>query len=90
TTAAVTGNCSVTVTAIERTGTTGGGSSPPTIADALRAFNAFAGGVQLTPEELIRYDVAPLSAGGIPQGNGVVDFGDIILILRRSIGIGNW
>jgi hypothetical protein len=90
TTAAISGNCSVSVTAIERTGTTGGGSSPPTIADALRAFNAFAGGVQLTPEELIRYDVAPLSAGGIPQGNGVVDFGDIILILRRSIGIGNW
>jgi hypothetical protein len=89
TTAAITGNCSVTVTAVSRNGNMGSGADP-SITDALRALQAYSGAIQLTDEEKIRYDVAPLSAGGIPLGNGVVDFADVILILRRSIGIGNW
>jgi uncharacterized repeat protein (TIGR02543 family) len=62
----------------------------PTVADALKALQAYSGIVSLTPEEKIRYDVAPLSANGVPQGNGAVDFADIIILLRKSVGIGNW
>jgi len=44
----------------------------------------------LTPAEEIRYDVAPLGASGTPVGNGVIDVADVILVLRRIIGIGSW
>lgn len=69
---------------------TSDGATQPTIADALKAFQAVNGITTLTPEELIRYDVAPLSLFGTPLGNGAVDYADVILILRRSIGIGSW
>jgi uncharacterized repeat protein (TIGR02543 family) len=61
-----------------------------TIADALKTLQAYLGTVTLTPAELAIYDVAPLGAGGLPQGNGVVDGADVIMILRRIIGIGSW
>ena len=88
TTGAITGNCSVTVTAVSRTGSSDG--STATIADALKALKAIIGSVTLTAEEKVRYDVAPLDGNGTPQGDGTVDYADVIMILRRSIGIGNW
>ena len=89
TTGAITGDCSVIVNAVKRSGS-GGTATGPTIVDAQKALKAFIGVVQLTPEETIRYDVAPLAANGVPLGNGVVDMADAIMILRRSIGIGAW
>jgi hypothetical protein len=62
----------------------------PSLSDALKVFQAVTGITTLTPAELILYDVAPLGSGGNPQGNGVIDAADVILILRRSIGIGSW
>jgi M6 family metalloprotease-like protein len=62
----------------------------PTINDALKVLQAVAGPNTLTPAEQIRYDVAPLGSNGSPLGNGVLDAADVILILRRSIGIGSW
>ena len=68
----------------------GGSAADPTIADALKALHAYLGMVTLNSDEQIRYDVAPLSNSGMPEGNGAVDFSDAIIILRRSIGIGSW
>lgn len=87
TTGTITANCMVSVTAIARTATSG---STPTIIDALKVLQSVVGITPLTATEKIRYDVAPLSANGTPVGNGVLDPADIILILRRSIGIGSW
>lgn len=66
------------------------GAAAPTISDALKVLQAFVGITPLSPADQIRYDVAPLSASGIPLGNGTIDAADVILILRRSIGIGSW
>jgi hypothetical protein len=91
TTGAITANCTVSVTAVARNATSGSGStSPPTIADALKVLQAAVGITPLTAAEQIRYDVAPLGSSGTPVGNGVLDAADVILILRRSIGIGIW
>lgn len=89
TTGAITANCTVAVTAVKKNAN-GGTAAEPTIADALKALQTYSGTIQLTPEETIRYDVAPLAANGVPQGNGVVDVADVIMILRRSVGIGSW
>jgi hypothetical protein len=89
TTAVITGNCTLSVTAIARDAR-GDSSAQPTLVDALKVFQSYVGAVSLSPAEKIRYDVAPLSANGSPLGNGVIDDADIILILRRSVGIGSW
>ena len=62
----------------------------PTINDALKVLQAVVNKTPLTDTEKIRYDVAPLGVNGSPVGNGTIDSADIILILRRSIGIGSW
>jgi Zn-dependent metalloprotease len=89
-TGAVTSDCALSVTAVA-VGSTGiGGIITPTISDALKALNSIAGIAQLTQEERLRYDVAPLGSDGKPIGDGIVDAADIVLIMRRSVGIGNW
>jgi alpha-tubulin suppressor-like RCC1 family protein len=91
TTGPITANCTISVTAVARTATSGSGSSSlPTITDALKVLQSVVGITPLTATERIRYDVAPLSTSGIPLGNGVLDAADVIAILRRSIGIGSW
>jgi uncharacterized repeat protein (TIGR02543 family) len=88
TTGAITGNCTVTVTAVKRNGN-GGTSISPSVADALKALQAYYGGTSLSAADLIRYDVAPV-VDGVPVGDGKVDIADVTLILRRIIGIGSW
>lgn len=90
TTGAITANCTVGVTAVARNAGGGGSAQPPTIADALKVLQAIVGITPLTASEQIRYDVAPLGSSGMPVGNGAIDAADVILILRRSIGIGSW
>jgi hypothetical protein len=90
TTGVITGDCSISVTAVARNANSADSSQPPTISDALKALQDVVGITQLTQTEKVRYDVAPLSATGTPLGNGAIDSADVILILRRSIGIGNW
>jgi uncharacterized repeat protein (TIGR02543 family) len=89
TTGAITANCAVSVTSIKRNAN-GGTAADPTIADALKSLQAYTGAISLTAAEKLRYDVAPLAANGVPQGNGVIDIADVILTLRRSVGIGSW
>lgn len=88
TTGAITGNCTVTVTAVKRNGN-GGTSISPTVADALKVLQAYYGGTSLSAADKIRYDVAPV-VDGVPAGDGKVDIADVILILRRIVGIGSW
>jgi hypothetical protein len=58
--------------------------------DALKTLQAVSGVTTLSAADKIRYDVAPLNSSGQPTGNGTVDLADVIMILRRSIGIGSW
>lgn len=90
TTGAITANCAISVTTVARNAGSGGTAQPPTISDALKVLQAVVGTATLTAAEQIRYDVAPLGSNGNPVGNGTLDAADIILILRRSIGIGSW
>lgn len=90
TTSPITADCSINVTAVARTASSGGNTLPPTITDALKVLQAVVGITPLTATEQIRYDVAPLATNGTPVGNGSIDSADVILILRRSIGIGSW
>lgn len=89
TTGPVSNNCTVSSIAVARNANAGN-TPAPAETDLLKLLQASAGNLQLTPEDSIRYDVAPLGNDSIPQGNGVVDVADLILIARRSIGIGNW
>ena len=61
------------------------------LADVVLAFR------HITGEQLItdavtkkRCDVAPLGADGRPHPDGVIDIGDVVIILRRVVGLTNW
>lgn len=87
TTSSITANCSISVTAVARNASSG---TSPALNDALKVLQAVVGTTPLTAVEKVRYDVAPLGSSGTPLGNGTIDSADVILILRRSIGIGSW
>jgi len=63
--------------------------NPVTIADALRALRIAVGFIQPTADDLAHGDVAPL-VKGVPQPDGKIDIGDVIVILRRSVGLVSW
>jgi hypothetical protein len=61
------------------------------LADAVLAFR------HITGEQLItdavtkrRCDVAPLGADGRPHPDGGIDLGDVVIILRRVVGLTTW
>jgi YD repeat-containing protein len=90
TTGLITANCTISVTAVARSASNGS-TSGPNISDALKVLQAIVGITpSLTATEKICYDVAPLGNNNRPLGNGILDAADVILILRRSIGIGSW
>lgn len=60
------------------------------IADALLIFQAYLSGATLTGDAAILCDVAPLSASGAPVGDGRVDLGDVMIIMRRVVGVITW
>jgi ELWxxDGT repeat protein len=66
------------------------GKTVPDINDALAILRYLAGLTTLNASELAHADVAPLGPDGKPLGNGVVDFADVIMVLRRVIGAVNW
>ncbi|MGD8312971.1 MAG: dockerin type I repeat-containing protein, partial [Gammaproteobacteria bacterium] len=53
-------------------------------ADILRGQQALLAGAELTPPELIRADVAPLS-GGSPEPDGVFTLGDLSVIRLKLL-----
>jgi len=65
------------------------GAATVTLTDALMALQFASGLIQPTPDEAIHADVAPL-VNGIPAPSGKIDTGDVMLILRKSVGLLNW
>jgi FtsP/CotA-like multicopper oxidase with cupredoxin domain/uncharacterized protein YfaP (DUF2135 family) len=65
------------------------GNGAVDIADALRALQLSVGIFQPTLEERIRGDVAPM-ANGRPNPDGLIDTGDVLVILKKGIGLLSW
>ena len=57
--------------------------------DALGALRIVAGLATADKGELIRVDVAPMG-NGVPQPDGRIDVGDVVVILRAAVGLINW
>ncbi len=57
--------------------------------DALKALRFAAGIVAPTGSDISRGDVAPLKSGA-PVPDGKIDIGDVVVILRKSVGLISW
>jgi hypothetical protein len=57
--------------------------------DALKAMQVAVGMTSATLAEQVRADVAPL-VNGVPEPDGAITLVDVLLILRRSIGLVTW
>ncbi|GFE60790.1 toxin TcdB middle/N-terminal domain-containing protein [Geobacter sp. AOG2] len=66
------------------------GSGDIGITDALKALKFVVGVEQPSDLEKARCDVAPLGLDGKPNPDGVIDVGDVVLILRKIVGLVNW
>jgi large repetitive protein len=56
------------------------------IRDAAQALRISLGLDQASPQTLAHGDVAPL-VGGVPRPDGVIDSGDVLLLLRKIVGL---
>jgi RHS repeat-associated protein len=93
TTAAVTADCTVSASfVLKRDGVIdpGSGKTAPDIGDALKVFRYVNGLATLTDAEKAHADVAPLGTDWKPLGDGIVDIGDVVIIMRRIVGAVNW
>lgn len=70
-------------------GDTNGDGSATKLEEVLKAFQYVAGQTNLTETEKAIFDCAPLDADGKSNPNGVVDTMDVILMLRRVVGLAN-
>jgi hypothetical protein len=61
-------------------------SAAYTLADALQALRISQGLAAATPEELRKYDLAPM-VSGVSVGDGAVDLMDAMLVLRLALGL---
>ncbi len=86
------GNSSTVQRNVVRTypsGNVADGVSAPTIMDALKILGFALGLATPSSDELINVDVAPL-VDGKPAPNGVVDSGDVLVVLERIVGTVAW
>lgn len=60
----------------------------PRINDALIALSFALGEAIPTPEQLRRGDTSPM-INGVPHPDGKIDLGDVLVILRRVVGLGH-
>jgi large repetitive protein len=56
------------------------------IQDAMTVLRMAVGLDQVTPEALAHADVAPL-VNGVPHPDGKIDVGDVLIILRKVVGL---
>ena len=82
----ITSACTVTASFALPDGNLGNGV---TIGDAQRALMIASGVIAPTVADLAHGDVAPL-VGGKPQPDGMIDIGDVVVILRKIVGMVNW
>jgi hypothetical protein len=59
------------------------------VTDALRALRIAGGLIIPTAADSSHGDVAPL-VNGIPQPDDSIDIGDVVVILRKAVGLVNW
>lgn len=59
------------------------------VADALRALRIADGMIQPTPADMAHADVAPI-VKGVPQPDGIIDIRDVVVILRKAVGLMTW
>jgi hypothetical protein len=71
-------------------GDSNGDGATTTLVEVVKAFRHAFAAVPLTPTEELRLDCAPLGSDGKPAPNGVVDVADVILLLRRLVGLVTW
>lgn len=89
-------NCSASVQAVPLAPHSGiinssNGKTVPDISDALAVLKYVSGAGGLSSEQRASADVAPLDpVTGNPQGNNNVDIADVIIMMRRIVGIGTW
>jgi hypothetical protein len=60
------------------------------VTDAVKALKILVGLQQPTPTDLVAMKVTPLDANGLPSGTGTPDLNDVVLILKRVLGIVTW
>jgi hypothetical protein len=60
------------------------------VADAVKALRITIGLDTPTDEDKLAMDVAPLGADGRPAGDQAQDLKDVLLILRRVLGVVTW
>jgi len=92
TTGAISANCTVTAIFTARSTVPDGRLVDPnqvSIADALRALRIASGLITPTANDLAHGDVAPL-VNNVPAPDGKIDLGDVIVILRKSVGLVTW
>ena len=65
------------------------GNDSVDIADAVWLIRAALGEITLDAEQSAHADVAPL-VDGQPVPNGQVDLGDVVVLLRRVVGLATW
>jgi len=61
-------------------------SDPLTIVDALQSLQTTVGLNSLTSSQITRLDVAPM-VNGASVGDGIIDIEDVIIILRKAVGL---
>lgn len=60
-----------------------------TIEDALKALHVTVGLETATAQETTHLDVAPL-VNGVPHASGIINIQDVLMILRRVVGLPTW
>lgn len=60
------------------------------LVEVLKAYRYTKGLTTLTAVEKLRLDCAPLGPDGKPQPNGIIDTADVILLMRRLVGLTSW
>jgi hypothetical protein len=67
------------------------GSGSVDLSDAVIAFQHISG-AQLITNDVVRKrcDVAPLGTDGKPRPDGTIDLGDVVIIMRKIVGLVNW
>ena len=58
--------------------------------DILTAFKYATGQLDVSVAEKLLFDCAPLGADGKPKPDGIVDFGDVVMMLRKIVGLVHW
>jgi hypothetical protein len=83
--------CAYGASPLTKTDTSGDmtGDGVVDITDALRAMRVVAGAISPTAADIAHADVAPL-VNGQPRPDGRIDIGDVVVILRKAVGLVMW